>query len=316
MARSTKKHALVISLDIKGAFNHLEYNSIKNSLNNINFHSNTKETLIDLLSGRQVALDTPQGPTTFPQHRSRPQGSCTDHSFWNLVANEMLTQSWPEGVHLQAFSDAFIFLIKAPPKAKDKSLANEALNQFKSWTAKHNLEISADKSNYMHFNKNRNGPRWSAGIREEGNLLRRKSSIKYLGVFIDDELNFATHLFELKNKTLNLYQEIKSIAASNWGLNKNIRKKISFTVIERILLYGEPAWANTITSRQQRLLNSIQRISLLNITGAYSTTPTAALQVIEGITPLHIKAQMESILVRVGRLRKDCNWEGSSFLYQ
>ncbi|GBL88765.1 hypothetical protein AVEN_158898-1 [Araneus ventricosus] len=34
------------------------------------------------------------------------------------------------------------------------------------------------------------------------------------------------------------------------------------------------------------------------ITGAYSTTPTAALQVIEGITLLHIKAQMESILVK------------------
>ncbi|GBN01079.1 hypothetical protein AVEN_94201-1 [Araneus ventricosus] len=25
---------------------------------------------------------------------------------------------------------------------------------------------------------------------------------------------------------------------------------------------------------------------------------------------------MESILIRVGRLRRDCNWEGSSFLYQ
>ncbi|GBM41884.1 putative RNA-directed DNA polymerase from transposon X-element [Araneus ventricosus] len=43
MVRSTKQHAM----DIKGAFNHLEYNSIKNSLNNINFDSNTKETLID-----------------------------------------------------------------------------------------------------------------------------------------------------------------------------------------------------------------------------------------------------------------------------
>ncbi|GBM02010.1 hypothetical protein AVEN_269600-1 [Araneus ventricosus] len=58
IARSTKQHALVISLDIKGAFVHLEYNSFKSSLNNINFHPNTKETLIDLLSGRQVALNT------------------------------------------------------------------------------------------------------------------------------------------------------------------------------------------------------------------------------------------------------------------
>ncbi|GBM83861.1 hypothetical protein AVEN_145082-1 [Araneus ventricosus] len=129
-------------------------------------------------------------------------------------------------------------------------------------------------------------------------------------------LNFATHLSQLKNKTLIFHQKIKSIAASNWGLNKNIRRKIYFTVIERILLYGAPAWANNITSRQQRLLNSIQRKFLLNITGVYSTTPTAALQVIEDSTPLHIKAQMESILVRVGRLRRDCNWEGSSFLYQ
>ncbi|GBN62851.1 hypothetical protein AVEN_201674-1 [Araneus ventricosus] len=159
MVRSTKQHALVISLDIKGAFDHLEYNSIKNSLNNSNFHSNTKETLIDLLSGRQVALNTSQGPATLPQHRGCPQGSCTGPAFWNLLANEVLTQSWPEGVHLQAFADDFIFLIKAPTKAKVKSLANEALNQFKSWAAKHNLEISADKSNCMHFIKNRNGPR-------------------------------------------------------------------------------------------------------------------------------------------------------------
>ncbi|GBL79748.1 hypothetical protein AVEN_18268-1 [Araneus ventricosus] len=168
----------------------------------------------------------------------------------------------------------------------------------------------------MRFNKNRNGPHWSAGIRWEGNLLKRKSSINYLWDFIDDKFNFATNLSELKNKTLNLYQKIKSIVGSKWGLNKNIRRKIYFTAVERILLYGEPAWANNITSWQQRLLNSIQRKFRLNITGVYSTTPTAALQVIEGISFLRIKAQMESILVREGRLRRDCSWEGLSFLCQ
>ncbi|GBM08224.1 hypothetical protein AVEN_32770-1 [Araneus ventricosus] len=95
-------------------------------------------------------------------------------AFWNLVANEVLTQSWPEGVHLQAFADDFIFIIKSPTKATLNSLANEALNQLKSWTAKHNLEISADKSNDMNFNKNRKRPRWPAGIRWEDNLPKRK----------------------------------------------------------------------------------------------------------------------------------------------
>ncbi|GBL78274.1 hypothetical protein AVEN_59778-1 [Araneus ventricosus] len=132
MARSTKQYALVISLDIKGAFDHLEYNSIKNSLNIINFDSNTKETLITLISGRKISLNTPKGPATLPQHRGCPQGSCTGPAFWNLVANEVRTQSCPEGVHLQAFADDFIFLIKAPTQAKAKFPANEDLNQFKS----------------------------------------------------------------------------------------------------------------------------------------------------------------------------------------
>ncbi|GBM58520.1 hypothetical protein AVEN_148439-1 [Araneus ventricosus] len=60
----------------------------------------------------------------------------------------------------------------------------------------------------------------------------------------------------------------------------------------------------------------MQRTFLLNITVAYSTTPTAALQVIEGISPLRMKDQMESILVRVGRIRRNWNWEGSCFLYK
>ncbi|GBM38149.1 hypothetical protein AVEN_48484-1 [Araneus ventricosus] len=52
---------------------------------------------------------------------------------------------------------------------------------------------------------------------------------------------------------------------------------------------------------------------LLNITGAYSTTPTAALQVIEGILPLHIKAEQEAVYVRTARLRKTSNYNNINF---
>ncbi|GBM94300.1 hypothetical protein AVEN_39991-1 [Araneus ventricosus] len=124
MARSTKKICIGDSLVIKSTFNHLKYNAIKNSLNNIYFRSNTREVLIDILSGRQVALNTLQGPATLPQHRDCPQGSYTGLAFLYLVENEVLTQSSTEGVHLQAFAGDFIILIKEPTKTKVKSFAN------------------------------------------------------------------------------------------------------------------------------------------------------------------------------------------------
>ncbi|GBL80775.1 hypothetical protein AVEN_26217-1 [Araneus ventricosus] len=71
---------------------------------------------------------------------------------------------------------------------------------------------------------------------------------------------------------------------------------------------------STISQTIQAIeLNSIQRKFLLNITGAYSTTPTAALQVIEGIIPLHIKADQDAAYVRTARLCKTSNYSNINF---
>ncbi|GBO24251.1 hypothetical protein AVEN_128479-1 [Araneus ventricosus] len=74
-AKNSNQHALMISLDIKGAFDHLQYISIKNSLDNLKYHSNTLETLIYILSNRKVAINTSQGPATWNQQQGCPQGS-------------------------------------------------------------------------------------------------------------------------------------------------------------------------------------------------------------------------------------------------
>ncbi|GBM32078.1 hypothetical protein AVEN_150067-1 [Araneus ventricosus] len=105
----------------------------------------------------------------------------------------------------------------------------------------------------------------------------------------------------------------KNVAGTSWGLSKNIRRQLYLTVVEKVILYASAAWAHNITARQQKLLSSIQRKFLLNITGAYNITPTAALQVIEGLMPLYIKAKMQSTLVRVGRLGRNCHYEGIHF---
>ncbi|GBM75057.1 hypothetical protein AVEN_197425-1 [Araneus ventricosus] len=270
----------MISLDIKGAFDHLQHTSIKNSLDNLKYHSNTLETLIDILSNRKVAINTSQGPATWNQQQGCPQGSCTGPAFWNLVANEVLRQDWLQGMHLQAFADDFVFLINVGTKQEVKNLVNKALKTFKTWTDKYKLEISLDKTNHLYINKNRSGPIYN------------------------------------KEKPLILHQGLKYIAGTSWRLSKNIRRQLYLTVVEKVILCASAAWAHpyhNITARQQKLLSSIQRKFLLNITGAYNTTPTAALQIIEGLIPLHVKAKMQSTLARIDRLGRNCDYEGIHF---
>ncbi|GBM12787.1 hypothetical protein AVEN_139768-1 [Araneus ventricosus] len=77
-AKNSSQHALMISLDIKGAFDHLQYTSIKNSLDSQKYHSNTLETLTDILSNRKVAINTSQGPATWKQQQGCPKAPAQD----------------------------------------------------------------------------------------------------------------------------------------------------------------------------------------------------------------------------------------------
>ncbi|GBL91802.1 hypothetical protein AVEN_172732-1 [Araneus ventricosus] len=111
----------------------------------------------------------------------------------------------------------------------------------------------------------------------------------------------------MKTKLTHLHQKITRIAGRNWGLNKDLRRRLYETVAQGIILHGAASWAYSLSARQSRLLNSMQIRFLLNVTGAYSTTPTPALQAIEGIIPLHMKAKQEATYVRTARLRKTSN---------
>ncbi|GBO25367.1 hypothetical protein AVEN_129839-1 [Araneus ventricosus] len=92
------------------------------------------------------------------------------------------------------------------------------------------------------------------------------------------------------------YQHLCRIAGKTWGINKNIRRLLYKTVIERTLCHGAAAWGHNMTSRLQKKLDSIQRLFLLYITGAYRTTPTAALQVVTGLQPSAYKSNKNQLM--------------------
>ncbi|GBN63166.1 hypothetical protein AVEN_164494-1 [Araneus ventricosus] len=180
-------------------------------------------------AAKKVSINTSQGSATWNQQQGCPQSSCPRPAFWNLVADEVLRQDWPQGVHLQAFADDFVFLINAGSKQEVKNLANKALQTFKTWTDKHKLEISLDKTNYLHMNKNRSGPIWYSGIKWGQNIIKRELVLKYLGVLIDDKFNFAAHLSAIKNKFFILRQGLRNVARTSWGLSKNSRRHLYLT---------------------------------------------------------------------------------------
>ncbi|GBO16706.1 Retrovirus-related Pol polyprotein from type-1 retrotransposable element R1 [Araneus ventricosus] len=225
------------------------------------------------------------------------QGSCSGPTLWNLVANEILQETWPENTAIQAFADDFVIVSHAPTKIKIENQMHAAIEKFINWTNKNKLQISTGKTQYILFSKLTRPPR----IRWQGETIQRKHTIKYLGLLIDDKLNWNAHLRNLSTKSFTLYQNLLKITGTNRRFSLKLRRMLYKTVIERMLAYGATVWCLDPPVRIKKKLNTIQRPFLLALTGAYRTIATSALQVILGIPPLYLQLQQEA---RVTAIRK------------
>ncbi|GBM11259.1 Retrovirus-related Pol polyprotein from type-1 retrotransposable element R1 [Araneus ventricosus] len=189
-ARRDSKHVLVLSIDIKGAFDNLQLRAILKSLEASACPSNINRHFHSLLQNRKVTLMTPQGRATKDQKQGCPQGSCSGPALWNLVAIEILNQVWPDNVHIQAFSDDFVLVIKADTS---KSLVEDTQSvkpNSAPGAQKMNLPFQQKKTNYILFRKMVRSPK----ITWNGYKINRVKSFKYLGIHVDDRLNWLENI--------------------------------------------------------------------------------------------------------------------------
>ncbi|GBL73297.1 hypothetical protein AVEN_159335-1 [Araneus ventricosus] len=157
---------MVISLDIQVAFDHLQYNSIRNSLDEINFLSHTTETFKDILNYRKVIIQIAQGLVNCSHLQGCAHDSCTGPSFLNLMENEIISEERQPNVHLQIFAADFIFVISEPTGANLKATAQAALPKFQHWTDIQQLKVFTKKG------PTQEGVRPSTGRR--GNIKQKK----------------------------------------------------------------------------------------------------------------------------------------------
>ncbi|KAF6214378.1 hypothetical protein GE061_009118 [Apolygus lucorum] len=97
--------------------------------------------------------------------------------------------------------------------------------------------------------------------------------------------------------------------SKTWGLKPRMIQWLYTAIIRPIVSYAALVWwPKTNQTAVQRTLNKVQRQACLGITGAMPTYPTAAMEVLLDLSPLHIHVQRVAFLgaarlLRLGYIR-------------
>src|SRR5262249_51788045 len=135
-----------------------------------------------------------------------------------------------------------------------------------------------------------------------GVKLAPVDEVKYLGVVVDSKLKFDKHLEEKVRKAKGIFWQCRRVFGRTWGLNPKMVHWIYTCMVRPYVFYGATAWwPRIMTKTSVKQLSKLQRTALLSMTGAMDSTPTAAMEVLLGIPPLHfyVEAEVKKTLTRL-----------------
>lgn len=124
-----------------------------------------------------------------------------------------------------------------------------------------------------------------------GTCVKIKNDMKYLGVHLDSELFFVSHIKSVVSRAESMFNSLRALMRSTRGPSEQ-RRRLYSNVLNSVMLYAAPVWAREITRRKERraLFYNFQRLIALRVIRAYRTVSYDATILLARTPPLDIVA--------------------------
>lgn len=279
---------LAAFLDIEGAFNNVTSCAIRRSLESSGVSPLLVAWIGTMLSNRFVSSVLGVSSIRKWATRGTPQGGVLSPLLWLLVVNEILTTFELESRRVVAYADDLVIMTAGKSLSTISELMQTALSSLSNWARGCGLGVNPLKTELVLFTR-----RYKIGEfrrpRLDGIELSLSSEAKYLGVILDQKLNWKRNSEERMKKGLNALYACRNSIGKSWGLSPKVVHWLYVTIVRPIITYGCLVWWPALEkSCQLQLLSKVQRTATLCISGARRSAPRVALDVIFDLTPLDI----------------------------
>ena len=181
-------------LDLRKAFDTVDIDILLNKIHCYGINHNAYNILKSYLSGRMQCVQIDTVVSSFlPVETGVPQGSILGPLLFliyindfPLVCNQMTTYLYAD--------DTSIF-IEGSDEREVQNTINTLMPKIEDWFAANQLSLNTDKTYYQIYTNKKT--RAAISLNLVGVNIKRVKSVKYLVVFIDEDLKWHTHLSKL-----------------------------------------------------------------------------------------------------------------------
>lgn len=247
-------YTTALFFDMSKAFDYVSHNLLLDKLENCGIRGNALSWIKTYLRNRKQAVEIskPDFKNVIQKYQSDPrenkygvpQGSVLGPLLFLIYINNI-----PSVIKHKCilFADDISVIVKTDSKLTLEDHIKEINNTVKTiivWLQNNNLLINLDKTYFINFN---NILYQSMNINFDGQKLKGTNMTKFLGVWIDEKLNW-------KNQVENVCKKINRFSYALYRLGKVATKNTALTAyfayVESVLRYGLIIWGYSTDSHK------------------------------------------------------------------
>ena len=292
------KFVAAISLDIKGAFDHAEWNAILKNLQKAAVPQYLYRCLATYLKDRWVEC---QGQSTMLE-RGCPQGSVVGPDLWNILYDMIICTLAEKYPNMCVYADDTLIIVGAHTKLELKKVVEECIMSTEGKLAEIGLLLNIAKTDILVRNQlckrlqlldNHTPLQFQVGQVQ----IRPKDTIIYLGLTLDPKLNFHQHITATVQKCLKRLPLLKSVCHNTYGYSCKARRVMVHGFIYSLLKYCSSMYYHQLKlNSNTKLIEKVQHRCNIMISRSYSDIPAQTAALLAAEPPLYLDIVKRSVL--------------------
>ena len=307
-ARENNLITVLLFVDISSAFNNASVTGMLNNLVEVGTNLRVVRWCKDMLENRVVTAEYNGIKVSKGNITGTPQGGIMSGGInWNANGNQLI-KKFPRThpTSLLVFADDKILIASGIDIDVIMDNLKKDVKTILEWCRENTLSLSEEKTKLMLITKKKNIPEPDFFINNK--KIEWVNEFKYLGVIIDNNLNFNSHVKHVVKRSNIVLSQSRRILGKKWGPQAKISRWIYTSLILPILTYGIVVWIKcAFKESNKKQLERVHRRGMLAIMNTMNSTPTAGMEALLNLRPIDIVLQ-ETALKAYHRMKRNGNW--------